>query len=221
MSLFLRDFDAEDAQRRAPVPEAAPEPLLPRGFSAEEVERLVTEARETAFAHGRDQGAAEARAEAEAGLSTQIVAALGAVQAGVGDLLTQDEMRRRELEGDVLGLLLDAGERIVPELLAAYSADLALARIRDGLRMASGSARLTIRLSPAVADAVGGQIAALAQGADVRPEVVADAALEDGAARLDWDSGAMSYSLDRVCADLLDALREAVAKLKDDQEKVG
>ncbi|MGD9862222.1 MAG: hypothetical protein AB7S99_03320 [Pseudodonghicola sp.] len=224
MNLFLRDFDAEDAQRDAPpVAAVAPRPEPPRSFSAEEVGRLLAEARETAFARGRDEGAAAARVEAETALSARIAAALEALQGRFDDLLGQDEVRRGELERDVLDLLADAGARIAPEFLAAYSADLALARIRDGLRMASGSSRLSIRLSPGIAAAIGAEVAALGQGrgAGAPPEVIADPALADGEARLDWDHGGMSYSLDQVCAALLEALREAAAKLKDDQEKVG
>jgi len=223
MKLWLRDFDAEDARAAsaaaAPVVPAEPEPI--RSLPLEEVERLLAEARDTAFAQGRDAGAAETRAELEQARDSRAAATLEVIRAETGRLLAQEDRRRREMERDMVDLALDVAERIAPEFLAAYARDLAEARIRDGLRMAQGSARLSLRLSPEMAKALGPRLTDLAAPGGAVPDLVADAAVEDGAARLDWDGGGLSYSLDRLCAAVLDALREAAAKLKDDQEKAG
>ena len=224
MKLFLRDFDAEaTAAARVTEPQGVgSQPDAPRGYAAEEVERLVAEARESALHQGREEGAAAARAEAEAGQSARVAAALEAVQAAMSELMEQDAARRRELERDVVDMLTEIGERIAPEFLAAHSVDLAQDRIRAGLRMASGSPWLTIRVSPGVEQALGAQLSAIgARGDAAPPHVVADPALRDGEARLDWENGGLDYSLDRACAAVLDALRAAAAKLHDDQGKVG
>ncbi len=222
MRLFLRDFDAEalEAGRAPPPLEEMPPPS--HAYSVDEVERLVAEAREAGLQQGREEGAAVARAEAEASQTAQSAAALEAIAARLIELVEQDAVHRRALERDVVDMLVEIGERIAPEFLSTYSADLAQARIRAGLRMAGGSAKLTIRVSPEVAQLLEPQLAAMAQsaGVDPAPRLVADPALGEGEARLDWDNGRLDYSLDRSCEAVLTALREAAGKLNDDQGKV-
>ena len=223
MKFFLRDFDAEaSAAAQAPVV-AEDTPPPPRSYGADEVDRLVAEAREAGLRRGREEGEATARAEAEANQGARGAAALEAIAAGLADLLEQDAAHRRALERDVVDMLVEIGERIAPEVLSAYSADLAQDRIRTGLRMAGGSAKLTIRVSPDVAQQLEPQLAAMAQaaGVDPAPRLVAEPALGDGEARLDWDNGGLDYSLERSCEAVLTALREAAGKLNDDQGKVG
>lgn len=225
MRMFLRDFDAEalDAGHPPSTQEAAAPIEAPRSYSGDEVERLVAEAREAALQQGREEGVAMARAEAEAGQAARSAAALEAISARLSELLARDALHRRALERDVVDMLVEIGERIAPEFLTAYSADLAQTRIRAGLRMASGSSKLTIRLSPEMARMLEPQLAALAQsgGIDPPPQLATDPALGDGEARLDWDNGGLDYSLERSCEAALAALREAAAKLKDEQGKVG
>lgn len=225
IDLFLRDFDAENeiAQTSLRVCSAEPAPDKPRVFSQEEVNRMLSEARAQALAEGRASGAAQARAEAEASQQARIGDTLVAIRAQLADLLDQDATRRRDMERDLVGLALDVGERVVPELLESYSTDLALARIRAGIQMANGSPRLTIRVSPGTEQATGAEIAVLAQGgmASRPPRIIADPAMHDGDARLEWEDGFLDYSLDHVCGELLDALREAAGKMKLHQRKAG
>jgi len=222
MNLFLRDFDAEAlAANRLAEPPADTEP--PRGPSPEELERLLSDTREAALAQGREEGAAAARAEAEAGQTARAAAALDALNSQFSALLAEHAGRRRALERDVVDMLIEIGERIAPELLAAYSADLARARIRDGLRMAGGSPHLMIRVWPELEPAMAAQLAGMtaASGAETPPRLVADPGLGAGDVRLDWDNGGLDYSLEGTCDAVLSALREAAAKLNDDQGKVG
>jgi len=223
MRLFLRDFDAEaSAAARAPalVDETPP---TPRSCGVEEVDRLVAEAREAALQQGREEGAAVARAEVQESQAARGAAALESIAARMSDLLAQDATHRRALERDVVDMLVDIAERIAPEFLSAYSADLAQARIRAGLRMAGGSPKLTIRVSPEVAQVLEPQLVAMAQSAGVEPapQLVAEPTLDAGEVRLDWDNGRLDYSLERSCEAVLTALREAAGKLNDDQGKVG
>lgn len=225
INLFLRDFDAENAAAAA-APQANPaEPAAeaPRFYSQDDVDRMLADARAAALAEGRAAGAAAAQAEAEAAQQARIAESLVAIRSQLSDLLGQDAARRREMERDLIDLLRDVGERVVPELLQAYSPDLALARIRAGFRMASGSPRLAIRVSPATEAAIGAEIADLTgvSAAGHRSEIVADPALRDGEARLEWENGFLDYSLDRVCAELLDALRIAAGKMKENVRKAG
>ncbi|MDK3016700.1 FliH/SctL family protein [Pseudodonghicola flavimaris] len=220
--LFLRDFDAEDAELGAEPVMPAQQPEGLRNFSAAEVEQMLAEARETAWTRGHEEGAAAARAEAETGQSARAAAALEALQGQITDLSAELAAGRAALERDLLDMVLDMAERIAPELLADLSVDLARSRLREGLRMAMGSRRLRIGLSPAVAEALAPEIAAWAEeGATPELDLRPDPALPDGAARIGWDDGGLSYNLDRSCAAVLDALREAAGKLKHDQEKVG
>ncbi|GAA6199859.1 FliH/SctL family protein [Aquicoccus sp. SU-CL01552] len=223
MRLFLRDFDAEalTAGQAAALPEDMPPP--PRTYGVDEVDRLIAEAREAALLQGREEGAAMARAEAEESQAARGAAVLETIAARLSDLLEQEATHRRSLERDVVDMLVDIGERIAPEFLSAYSADLAQARIRAGLRMAGGSAKLTIRVSPEMAQVLEPQLAAMAQsaGIDPAPRLVAEPALGEGEVRLDWDNGGLDYSLERSCTAVLTALREAAGKLNDDQGKVG
>ncbi len=223
MKLFLRDFDAEAlAVDGAATPHAsAALPQAPRGPTPEELGRLLIDTRENALAEGREEGALSARAEAEASQTARIAATLESVRDQLAQVLAQDAARRRALERDVVDMLVDIGEQIAPEFLAAYSTDLTRARIRDGLRLAGGSPYLNIRVSPGLEQAIAADLAGLAQEGEAQPRLRADPALHDGEARLDWESGGLDYSLDRACAAVLSALREAAAKLNDDQGKVG
>ncbi|MDX2485502.1 MAG: FliH/SctL family protein [Pseudodonghicola sp.] len=223
MKLFLRDFDAEALAAGGIVPPQATAslPQAPRGPTPEELERLLIDTREGALAEGRKEGAASARAEVEASQTARIAATLEAVRDQLSQVLAQDAARRRALERDVVDMLVDIGERIAPEFLAAHSADLARARIRDGLRLAGGSPYLNIRVSPGLEQAIAADLAGLAQGSDAQPRLCADPALHDGEVRLDWENGGLDYSLDRACDTVLSAFREAAAKLNDDQGKVG
>ncbi|WP_084436985.1 FliH/SctL family protein [Pseudodonghicola xiamenensis] len=220
MRLLLRDFDAEDARvaegGQAPV---EPEPI--RSLPLDEVDRLLVEARELAFAQGREQGADEVRTMLEQARETRVAATLEVLCSQVEVLLSQEDRRRREMERDMVGLALDIAERVAPEFLSAYGRGLTEERVREGVRMAQGSARLRLRLSPQMTEAMEADIADLLAPAGPVPDVRADPALADGEARLDWDGGGLSYSLDALCDTVLAALREAAAKLKDDQEKVG
>ena len=223
MRMFLRDFDAEalTAGQAATLPEDMPPP--PRSYGVDEVDRLVAEAREAGVQQGREEGAAVARAEAEESWTARGAAALEVIAARISDLVEQDATHRQALERDVVDMLVDIGERIAPEFLSAYSADLARTRIRAGLRMAGGSAKLTIRVSPELAQGLEPQLVAMAQsaGVDPAPRLVAEPALGEGEVRLDWDNGGLDYSLERSCEAVLTALHEAAGKLNDDQGKVG
>ncbi|TDK50191.1 FliH/SctL family protein [Antarcticimicrobium luteum] len=226
MNLFLRDFDAEAmAANRQTQPEAAAgQDEVPRGPNPEELERLLADTREAALAQGRAEGAATARAEAEAGQAARIAAALDLLQGQFAQLLAQDGAHRRALERDVVEMLVEIGERIAPDLLAEHSADLARAQIRAGLRMAGGSPQMTIRVAPTLEPALQAQLAGLAQAGGAgaaAPRLIADQGLGEGDVRLDWDNGRLDYSLERACEVVLSALREAAAKLNDDQGKVG
>lgn len=225
INLFLRNFDAETEAAEPALTAVPAEPAAepPRLYAQDELDRLLAEARATALAEGRAVGATQAKAEAEASQQARAAETLEAIRAQLSDLVAQDDVRRRDMERDLVDLLLDVGERAVPDLLDAYSADLALARIRAGYRMASGSPRLTIRVSPGTEAAIGAEIAVLDQGGSAGrlSEVIADPSMRDGDARLEWENGFLDYSLDRVCNELLDALRVAAGKMKNDLRKAG
>ena len=54
----------------------------------------------------------------------------------------------------------------------------------------------------------------------IPPKVTADPSLKNGEARMTWENGFMQYSLDRVCDEILQALRHASEQMKLQTQKV-
>lgn len=222
MTLALRDFDAESAlaSDASNTPDAAPEvPVFT--FTEEELGKMLAEARAQGAEQGHADGLAQGKREAGEDHQVQATAALNDMREQLSVFIAQDAQRRTELEGDLVDMVLDICERIMPDFLAAYSIDQVQARLRDTLHIGAGQSTLNLLLSPKTEAALNSDITALAAAeSSTTLTLTADATLKDGEARMTWENGFMQYSLDRICDEILTALRDTSEQLKHHRQKV-
>lgn len=178
---------------------------------------LIAEARGQGFTEGHAQGLIKGRTEAETEQADAVRTALATIGQQLEQILNAENERRETMARDIADLLTEIAERVVPEMLEQISVDLVEYRLDQGLRMASRDPGLRIRLSPQAHEVVADRIAEMADALAPgwRPQVISDPAMHAGDLRLNWDSGYLDYSLDRVCNDLLDVLRTTAGELRD------
>lgn len=224
MALTLRDFDAENERYgdHAETPETLPEPDVPLySFTEDELGKLLAEARQQGFDQGRDEGLAEGRREAQADLQAQATAATQELRDQLAVFVSQDAERRAELERDLIDMVLEICERAIPDLLKAYSTEQVQARLADAIGKGARQADLEIRISPET-ETVLAEIITQITPPDRKtpPKITADPSLKNGEAQMSWDNGFMKYSLDRVCEEILLALRHASEQMQLQLQKV-
>lgn len=209
MTVFLRDFD-DEAQRRAAEAERARRATI----TPEELEQALAEARAAAFEEGRAAGHAAGRAEAMAEDTARRTEALLAVRGQMDDILGHAARHRRALEAQALDFAMSVCEKVFPEVIAERGRDRAASAVRRTLRLALGSARLRIRLSPADEAALRPALEQDARLAlpGVRAEILRDETLEAGAVRVEWDNGFMEQSFAATCRQILSALARSRAE---------
>ena len=197
---FERNFDEEIAK------EAGARILVPA-----DALREVETARAEGFEAGRHVGHKEGRAEAEAEYREATGAAMGVLAAEASALLAQASAHRVALEAQMLDFAMNVCRQLFPQALETRGEERAAEEIRRHLLLAMGSTRLTITLSDAgVAEHGAALEAALPRDLPgTRVEILADAGLAPGEARMRWDNGAMEFSFDRICRRILDALAGA------------
>lgn len=196
--IFDTDFDAE---RVHPAP--------PEG-AAEDKAHDISAIREAAHAKGYAAGLAAARSEdvrAQAELLATLSRDLAALQEDAA-------AHRAALEVDALDFARAACERIAPELVAALGTDRAATEVRRCLALVVGRPRIDVALSPAALARHGEALAPALEAAGPEGGAVlrADPELADGDARVRWDDGEMTYSMDEALAGLLGALRARGAR---------
>ncbi|PCH66408.1 MAG: hypothetical protein COC12_13090, partial [Rhodobacteraceae bacterium] len=145
----------------------------------------------------------------------RVADALGAIQAQLAELTQQDDILRREIEAEMTEMILGIGERVVPDVMETCAIDQVSARIRDGLRMAAGSAGIVIRVAPNIKDPITERVSEFETiGASrLEVEIRSDPAMNDSAIRLEWRNGFMEYDLGRACDEVLETLRDSTEKL--------
>lgn len=224
MALTLRDFDAEtdrygDVSETTGVPAETEAPLY--SFTEEELGKLLGDARQQGFDQGREEGLTEGRREAQAELQAQATAATQELRDQLAVFVSQDAERRAELERDLIDMVLEICERTVPDLLKAYSTDQVQARLAEAIGKGAREADLDIRISPET-ETVLAEIMTQITPPDRKssPKITADPSLKNGEAQMSWDNGFMKYSLDRVCEEILLALRHASEQMKLQLQKV-
>lgn len=207
--VFNRDFDRELEQEQRREERSAE-----AYFTSEDMEKATARARAEGFANGCAKGHASGTAETRATLDARRAAALDALAPRLDQLLAEADAHRRTLERQTLDFALSICQQVFPEFLHSRSHDRAAEQIRRTLGMALGSGRLRIRLSPAALVVVGPSIESLAaaRGHADRLDLAADAALSDGDAQVQWDSGFMEYSFEAVCDRILATLRKSRAE---------
>lgn len=224
MSLTLRDFDAENERYGEPAetPETLPEPEVPLySFTEEELGKMLGDARQQGFDQGREEGLAEGRREAQADLQAQATAATQELRDQLAVFVSQDADRRAELERDLIDMVLEICERAIPDLLKAYSTEQVQARLADAIGKGARQADLEIRISPET-ETILAEIITQITPPDRKtpPKITADPSLKNGEAQMSWDNGFMKYSLDRVCEEILLALRQASEQMQLQLQKV-
>ena len=216
MSLvFARNFDAEmeglDETATTDAGESDPK------VSLEQAHLMIEEARREAFEDGRRDGAASALVEERASRSARTDEAVEVVARQLVQLAKRDASLRAEVELEMAELIIGIAERVLPDLFDVYLPEFLLARIRSGLSIASGNGQISVRVAPGLEGSLAPRIAHIADRTvsdSISVSVVADSTVEDGAVRVEWQSGFMEYDPIIAGMEALETLREAVEELK-------
>jgi flagellar assembly protein FliH len=221
-ALFLRDFDAERAtgaqvDTTTEHPEETSEPLFT--FTEAELGKMLAEARAEGHLQGLNEGEAAGRQSERQTIEAEALEALQELQNRIADFATEDARRRSDMQQDIIDLFLDVAERIAPDFLTAYSADLVQARITEAVHLGAGHSTLKIQLSPETQAALSDPLKVIAPTGALLP-VDTDADFKNGEAQVIWDNGFLKYNLDRVVSELLDGLRDASSKMNPQPQKV-
>ncbi|GAA6209882.1 hypothetical protein NBRC116601_31750 [Cognatishimia sp. WU-CL00825] len=216
MALILRDFDAETDQINGHGAAQGEAPAAPvYTFTEDELTGLLAEARAQGMEMGETEGRQAGRREILEAQEVKSATALEDIRQQLTEFLAQDAARRTELERDLVDMVLEISERIAPDLIKTMSADLVQARLKDAMRLGARQSKLSLRLSPDTEAAIAADLRnAFVAEQVTNADIIADPSLTNGEAKMSWENGFMNYSLDRICAELLDALRQASAQLK-------
>lgn len=199
-TLKLRNFD-EDGSGTTRDPDAP---------SPEEIEARIAKAHKQGhiegYLTGADAGRAEMRKTMEAA-QAEMVEGLAQELAG---LATAAEAQKEALVAQVVGFTLQTCEVVFPEVIERLSSVRVGKIVTQSLKMAIGSSRITVRLSPATHDQIGAELLARAAyyKCDRALELQADPELHDGDARMEWDHGNLDYGFRKICDRLLTELRD-------------
>jgi flagellar assembly protein FliH len=215
---FDNDFDAPRAPAAKPQPDVVvedlpPPPPPPPTFSEAELAAAVAEARKTALAEGQTKGKADATALAE----RQSAAALTAI--GTHFAKIEDEVKAAvgQLQETTIELSLAMVRRLFPEFARQHGLEEVkelLGRCLDTLRT---EPRFTVRIASSQADALRGEVEALAQsrGFEGRIVVTADESLKPGDGRIEWSQGGMIRSADEIWKAIEAAMEQALISNED------
>ena len=199
-ALKLRNFDDNGST-------SAHDPDQP---SREDVAKLVAKAREEGRISGYLAGAEDGRNEMLRTTQATQAEIWDNLARQLADLAATSAAQQEALVGQIVGFTLQTCEIVFPELIETMS----VARVRkmalQSLKMAIGSTRIQVRLSPATLAEVGPELQArasyyrCANALDLK----ADPDLADGDARMTWDHGSLDYGFRKICDRLLTELRE-------------
>lgn len=206
-ALNLRNFD-EDGSAPRPKPGE-------KLYTSDEVRAMLRAAHEK----GREAGVAEGRAEAEAEAQTSQLAqqaeTLEALGVELARLSGEAVEHRAALEAQVIDFALSVAEKVFPELIERLSTERAAQNVRRALKMAIGSTRMRIYLSPAALAALEPEIRQRAAYYKLEPalDLRGDATMQDGEVRMEWDRGSLEHAYERMCAQILEELRAVHARV--------
>lgn len=207
-ALKLRNFDDDGS-----VPSHDPNQL-----SSAEVAVLVAKAREEGRIGGYLAGAEDGRNEMRRTMQ--------ATQAEMLDSLTQQlaatsAAQQEALVEQIVGFTLQTCEIVFPELIETMSVARVKKTALQSLKMAIGSSRIQVKLSPTTLAEIGPELQARATYYRCAKalELQADPDLADGDARMSWDHGSLDYGFRKICDRLLAELRETHKRAVDAQTK--
>ena len=214
---FDNDFDRPKPVLK-PEPEIVVEDLPPPPppaptFSEEELAAAVAEARKAALAEGQAKGKAEATAQTE----RQTAAALNAIAQHFAKIEGEVQAVSAELRATSLELGLAMVRRLFPEFARRHGLDEVkelLGRCLDTLR---AEPRFTVRVASDQAEALGGEVDALARsrGFEGRILVTGDESLKAGDCRIEWSQGGMIRSADEIWKAIEAAMEQALISSED------
>ncbi|WP_341233012.1 FliH/SctL family protein [uncultured Sulfitobacter sp.] len=176
----------------------------------EEIEARIAKAHKQGHIEGYLTGADAGRAEMAKTMEkaqTEMVETLGQELAR---LAIAAEQRHEALVAQVVGFTLQTCEIIFPEIIERMSAERVRKTATQSLKMAIGSSRIRVRLSPATLAEIGPELRmqAVQHHCDHALELQADPELHAGDARMEWDHGNLDYGFQKICDRLLVELRD-------------
>ncbi|MEM5521012.1 FliH/SctL family protein [Sulfitobacter sp. AS59] len=176
----------------------------------EEIEARIAKAHKQGHIEGYLTGADAGRAEMAKTMEkaqTEMVETLGQELAR---LAIAAEQRHEALVAQVVGFTLQTCEIIFPEIIERMSAERVRKTATQSLKMAIGSSRIRVRLSPATLAEIGPDLRmqAAQHHCDHALELQADPELHAGDARMEWDHGNLDYGFQKICDRLLVELRD-------------
>jgi flagellar assembly protein FliH len=206
--LFDRSFDLPDPPRaipRKPPPPAAPPPEPT--FSKAELEA----ARAADIAEGRETAMAEAARSAE----ERTAAALSAIAAGVGQLISTQQRTTEEIQRRGVETLRMIVQKTVPALAKKAPLVEVEALLADCLREAFDEPRVVLRVADAIFESVQARLQAItaATGFAGKLVLLADETLGPGDARVEWSEGGAERDTRRLLHDFDGALSRALNTL--------
>lgn len=190
----------EEARRRA----SGDDRTLSISEHRELLDKAVTEAREAAYQEGYAKGEADTR---EAILA-KVSASISEVAPQIEAILARSSEHHTQLERQLTSFAYAVAEKVAPDILRLRTKANILENIRETLAMTLAQPKLLVAVSPAVQEAMGADLEAVAEhlGYKGSLQVKAETALTDGEAKVTWDDGFMEYSFDRVCEQILATL---------------
>jgi len=204
--VFDRDFDEEEefeARKRIHEKRAI--------YTPEDLEEAVQKASAAAYEDGRMAGRAEASVEHQDSTASKTADTLVMLAPKLQEILTKSDQHRAALEAQVLDYVLTVARQLLPEILDKTAIIRTEAEVKKAIKMALGASSLRIYIPSELAGEMSTSIEQQVQAAgfDGRVHIQADHRLRAGDARVDWDHGAMDFSLTELCDRTLQALKDA------------
>ena len=200
LALRLPDFN-KPSPRQAPPP---PDPAL--------LAALRAEAEAAGHAMGHAEGLAEGRALQAAEQEAAIQRALARLADGMAEAEAAGRRVAEESAQALAEMLMAVLDHALPRACAAAGADIVPHLLVPLLPAIADRPEAVLRVSPDLVEAIAARMPPRG------PEVVADAAIPPGDARLAWRDGALVVSLQSRRAAVADALRAAGIRMNAEGE---
>lgn len=209
--LNLRNFD-DDGSASSNDPSAA---------TNEEIDARIAKAHKQGHIEGYLTGADAGRAEMAKTMEKAQTEMVETLSQELARLAVAAEQRHEALVAQVVGFTLQTCEIIFPEIIEHMSAERVRKTATRSLKMAIGSSRIRVRLSPATLAAIGPELRtqAVHHQCDHALELQADPELHAGDARMEWDHGNLDYGFQKICDRLLAELRDTHQRAIDAQKE--
>ncbi len=208
--LNLRNFD-DDGTAPTGNPDVTPD---------EEIAARIAKAHKQGHIEGYLTGADAGRAEMAKTMEKAQTEMVETLSQELARLAVAAEQRHEALVAQVVGFTLQTCEIIFPEIIERMSAERVRKTATKSLKMAIGSSRIRVRLSPATLAEIGPELRmqAARHQCDHALELQADPDLHVGDARMEWDHGSLDYGFQKICDRLLAELRDTHKRAIDAQK---